>query len=389
MNTLQNSFSTSQRSDNGETLYTLAYEKGLTITVSSRGANLRSVQWKGRELTLAYGDFLLYGTNPSYLGATVGRFANRIADSRALIQGNYLALARNNGKNHLHGGPSGFHLRFWSPELLKATLRFKGQDYEAQGIRLLLKSPAYDEGFPGNLSLETSFFISESGLLFIHYKALSDAETLCNITNHCYWNLDGEGKGIHSLRLKAHCKAWLPAFEGIPEGTFEAVKGSQYDFSEARALGDILDPLPESVLENGGKGVDHCFVIDPESEKSPAVIIAEKNGELGAASEKTLRKAASLEGKDLAMEVWTNKPGIQIYTQNSGDGTPLRTGRLLSYRGVCLETQFLPDCPNKAELYRAQGRDLGYSDEELKNWDSRLAAGATYEAYTVHQFYSL
>lgn len=370
----------------GETLYRVATADGLVVVLSSLGANLRSVIWQGREITLGYADPAMYRRNPAFLGATVGRFANRIANGRASVGGATLQLATNNGANHLHGGPTGFQVQPFGGSEIRGVISFRGQEYPARGVAFDLVSPDGHEGYPGSFTLRVSLLLAPQGHLVFHYRAQTTKPTLCNITNHTYWNLAGEGQTIHDHVLTMHCPAWMDAPGLIPNGTFVPLKGSCHDFSRPARLGGFLDPARDTVLPDGGKGVDHCFALSPDAEAAELSLLLETPDGAEIRSKRTLRLGAELSAAGLGMEVWTTKPGIQVYTQNFGDGSPARTGRVLSYRAVCLETQYFPDAPNQAETYRAWGREAGWSEADMAQWDARLEPGQTYEAITLHHW---
>lgn len=370
----------------GETLYRVATSSGLEVTLSSLGANLRSVKWQGREITEGYADPSVYSANPAFLGATVGRFANRIAAGKATVGGKTLSLARNNGANHLHGGPTGYQVRPFRALEIRGSLGFAGKEYPARGVAFDLVSPDGDEGYPGTLTLRVSVLVATGGLLALHYHAVTDKTTLCNLTNHAYWNLQGEGTTIHDQVLAMHCSAWMDAVEGIPTGTFVPQEGSRYDFSSPSRLGNFLDPARDEVMVEGGKGVDHCFVVSPDAEVSPATLYFEDAAGKDFQARTKVRKGATLSGGGITMDVWTSLPGIQVYTQNFGDGSAARTGKVLSYRAICLETQLFPDCPNQAEGYRAWGEAHGHDPADMQKWDARLEPGSVWDELTIHQW---
>lgn len=232
-----------------------------------------------------------------YLGAVIGRYANRIAGGRFSLDDRTYALARNNGPNSLHGGERGFDKRVWDVTPV------------AHGLRLSRVSPHGEEGFPGRLAVTVTYTLGESGALRIGYEAVTDAPTVVNLTNHTYWNLSGSGHADgHELRLAASRYTPVDA-DLIPAGEPADVTGSRFDFRTARKV---------------GTGYDHNFVLD--------------KGPTGAAEEVAeLYDPAS--GRTLT--VATTEPGLQLYTADHLSG-PFSPGA-----GIALETQHFPDSPNR------------------------------------------
>ncbi|MFJ4518804.1 aldose epimerase family protein [Streptomyces sp. NPDC088816] len=265
-------------------------------------------------------------TGPSpYLGALVGRYANRIADGRFTLDGRAHQVPVNDRGHALHGGPDGFDRRVW------AATPVTGDDFA--GVRLTLRSPDGDMGFPGTLDVTATYVLDARGTLSLDYRAVTDRPTVVNLTNHAYFNLSGAPTvADHVLQLDAD--RYLPLTdEGIPYGPGAETAGTPFDFTRAHTIGARLhDPDPQ--LRAAG-GYDHCWVLRPPS------------------SGESLRHAARLEdpGSGRALEVWTTEPGLQVYTGNQLDGTLKdATGRRHErYAAVCLETQHLPDSPNHPE----------------------------------------
>lgn len=250
-----------------------------------------------------------------YFGATVGRFANRIAKASFTLAGKSYRLAANNGANHLHGGIKGFDKCLWDAEASEID--------GAPALRLRRTSPDGEEGYPGRLEIEATYILGSEGRLEARFEARSDAETIINITNHAYFNLKGEGRGDildHELRLLA--SSYIPVGPDlIPLGDLEAVAGTAFDFSRPKAVG-------RDIAEVGG--YDHCYVIDRQGE--------------GLVEFAELREPTS--GR--RMQVATTLPGVQLYTGNSLSATPGKRGSVYNkYAGLCLETEFFPDAPNR------------------------------------------
>jgi aldose 1-epimerase len=256
-----------------------------------------------------------------FVGATIGRYANRIARARFRLGAREFALAANDGPNHLHGGPRGFQTRTWSSRPV--------EDGERAGVRFEHASADGEEGYPGALEAGVTYWLGAAGELAIDLSATSDRPTVVNLTHHSYWNLrDGGAGDVLGHELEIDARAYTPVdAAGIPTGEIRAVEGTPFDFRRPRAIGERIEAL---VAERGG--YDHNFVLSP---RGPEPRFAAR-----------LRDAAS--GR--ALEVWTTQPGLQIYTANRFDGSLAgpagRTYRRWS--AICLEPQHFPDSPNRA-----------------------------------------
>ncbi|HWL09863.1 MAG TPA: aldose epimerase family protein [Planctomicrobium sp.] len=252
----------------------------------------------------------VYRENPSYLGATVGRFANRIGGGRFWLDGKEYALATNNGPNHLHGGLCGLSRHRW-----EAT---QGED----AVTFRTISPDGEDGYPGNLDISVTYRLSNH-ILSIDYIARTDAPTVVNLTNHTYWNLSNS-QDVLGHHLELFSDAYLETDSNVlPTGTILDVANSPFDF---RSPTQLKDPVANT---NGG--FDHCFVV---------------RGWDG-----TLRlvgRAADMDSGRV-MEVHTTVPGIQLYTANHFDGSPECGGRQ-RHEALCLECQHFPDSPNQLEF---------------------------------------
>ncbi|MFT7600216.1 MAG: aldose 1-epimerase [Acidimicrobiales bacterium] len=280
---------------------------GLQATVWNYGGHLVSVKTPDAngdigEVTLSRGGLADYDQTDrgGYMGAIVGRYANRIAGGRFQVDGvNYRLATNEDGRTHLHGGQIGFDQYVWSAEPF--------DEGERCGVRLSHSSPDGDEGYPGRLDVSLTYSVSTAGELAFEYRALCDRPTIVNLTNHAYWNLAGPDSGSvlgHELLIAASDYLATDA-KGIPAGRPRAVDGTEFDFREAR-------PIAESY--------DHCFLLTSTSEVAAVVTEA-------------------LSGR--RMTVTTNQPGLQLYT-----------GQYLDPRhpGLCLESQKLPDSPNRPDF---------------------------------------
>jgi aldose 1-epimerase len=280
---------------------------GVRVRILSYGGIVQSAEVPDRDgragnVVLGFPDVDGYVEHPGpYLGALIGRYANRIAGGRFELDGRTYALAPNNAPNSLHGGEHGFDKRVWDME-----------PAGAHGVRLSRVAPHGEEGFPGRLEVAVTYTLEESGALRIAYEAVTDAPTVVNLTNHSYFNLGGSGNASgHELRIAASRFTPVDA-DLIPTGALEEVAGSRFDFREAR---------------KAGSGYDHNFVLDKGMTDVP-VEVAE------------LYDPAS--GRVLT--VATTEPGLQLYTADHLD-EPFAPGD-----GIALETQHFPDSPNRPEL---------------------------------------
>ena len=273
-----------------------------------------------REVLLGCARLTDYFTQSAFLGATIGRYANRIGGAQLTHAGRTIALTPTSGGNQLHGGPQGFDRRRW--RIVQQT---------ANAVVLGIESDDGDQGFPGKLRATVRYGLDGDGRLRMDYTAEVDAPCPVNLTNHAYFNLDGAATDIRQHRLQIHSRYYLPVgSELIPLGQVQRVAGSSFDFSKAKAIGrDFLADEQQRLA----RGYDHAYLLDPECREMASV-------------------AATVVAGDgrLAMDVYTSKPSLQFYSGNFLAGVPARDGRTYSaYQGFALETQFLPDSPNHPE----------------------------------------
>ncbi|UQX04174.1 aldose epimerase family protein [Streptomyces sp. RerS4] len=314
--------------------------------VNTHGARLHSLTLPDRWGHIA--DVVLAARDPAavegparYFGATVGRYANRIAGGRLVVDGVTHRLATQETGHTLHGGPDGFDQRVWRCEPFHSAHR--------TGVRLFLHSPDGDQGFPGALDVRVTYTLDRDDNLTLSYQAVADAPTILNLTNHAYWNLEGEGRGnVLSHHLQVEAPLYTPVdAELIPDGPHRSVSGTPFDLRRPRRLSDVLTHTDAQLALAGG-GFDHNWVLDGARRATP-------------------RKAAVLyaPASGRRMEVRTTEPGIQVYTAQglTGDITGKGGGPYRAYAGVALETQHFPDSPNRpdyptvllrpGELYRS------------------------------------
>jgi aldose 1-epimerase len=309
--------------------YTLTSASGVTITVLSYGGVIQSVLAPDRagalaDVTLGYDTLDGYLRDKSYLGALVGRVANRIRAGRFSLDGREYTLATNAGGNHLHGGIRGFNKYVWTTEPFA--------DGENIGLRLEHVSPAGDEGYPGTLTARVTYTLTPAGALLMDFFATTDAPTPVNLTQHSYFNHAGTGVGDilgHTLELAAARFTPVDA-QLIPIGELRPVQGTPFDFTTAETIGARIDENDEQLRLAGG--YDHNFVLDHRA-ASDLVLAA--------------RLTDPLSGRGL--DIHTTEPGMQCYSGNFLDGTVAGKGGIpLAYRsGLALETQHFPNSPNE------------------------------------------
>ncbi len=281
----------------------------LTAEVITYGAALRQLVFGGVDVVLGYDTLPEYERNDGCFGATVGRVCNRIAGASFPLSGRMYPLAKNDGENHLHGGTQGFDKRVWTAEALP------------DGVRLRRTSPDGEEGYPGTLAVSVSYRLTGASLR-IEYEAESDADTLCSLTNHSYFNLNGGGTAMaHTLTLAA--ETFLETSPGcLPTGRALPVTGTPFDFRAAKMVGRNIDaPVEQLRLVNG---YDHHFCVDGTG----------------------LRRAAVLrgDGSGITLTMDTTSPGVQLYTANWLSRRNGKGGAVYEPRcAVCLEPQFPPD----------------------------------------------
>ncbi len=309
-------------------LFTLTNEDGIQVKITNYGGIITHLMVPDEsgelgDVVLGYNNLEGYVNASPYFGAIVGRYGNRIANGEFELDGQTFTLAKNNGPNHLHGGIKGFDKVVWDAEA------FTTQDSAVLQLSYLSKD--MEEGYPGNLDVQVVYALSNDNSLSIDYTATTDKATICNLTNHTYFNLkDGGVSSILDHQLQLYADFYTPVDETlIPTGEIAPVEGTPFDFREPVEIGArINNSHPQ--LKNGG-GYDHNFVL---------------NGEAG-----NLRLAARvtepLTGR--VLEVYTTEPGVQFYSGNFLDGSITgKNGITYEQRsGFCLETQHYPDSPNQ------------------------------------------
>ncbi len=301
-------------------LYTLTNTNGLCAKITNFGATLISLEVPDRrgklaDITLGYDTLDGYIDDTAYFGATVGRYANRIAKGRFVLNGVEYRLATNNADNHLHGGLKGFNKVVWNAAEADA----------ADAIRLEYLSRDKEEGYPGNLNCAVTYLLTNNDELKITFEGRTDKATVVNLTNHSYFNLAGRAAGdILSHELQIEADRYTVVDDGlIPTGELADVKDSPLDFTEPAVIGARINQL--------AMGYDHNYVLN--SGGGPLALAAR----------------VCEPGCGRVMEVHTTEPGIQLYTGNFLDGSITgKAGRVYKkHYGFCLETQHFPDSPNR------------------------------------------
>jgi aldose 1-epimerase len=317
------------KTDDGQAvdLYTLTNQKGMQVSITNFGATVVSIKVPDKagtmaDVVLGYTDAGGYQSGKAYLGATIGRYGNRIAKGKFVLDGQTFSLPTNDGPNTLHGGIKGFSHRVWTAKDVSSAA--------GQALQMTYLSKDGEEGFPGNLNVKVVFTLPENNELKIDYSATTDKDTVLNLTNHSYFNLSGQGEGdILGHELTLHASRFTPVDSTlIPTGELKSVKGTPFDFTKSTAIGTRIDQDDEQV--KFGKGYDHNWVLDNAGPAlhSAALAYDPKSGR--------------------TLEVLTTEPGIQFYTGNFLDGTIHgKDGKVYNHRyAFCLETQHFPDSPN-------------------------------------------
>jgi aldose 1-epimerase len=309
-------------------LYTLTNVHGVEARISTYGATLvllKAPDRNGRleNIVLGFDSLEDYLKGVPYYGATVGRYANRIAKARFTLDGKAYQLAANDGPNTLHGGKRGFDKRIWSAAVLPSA--------QGNGVRFTYVSADGEEGYPGKLTAHALYRLDDQDNLEIQYSATTTAATPVNLANHAYFNLTGNPSTPildHVLTINADRFTPVDATL-IPTGELRSVAGTPFDFRTPRTVGERIEAQDEQLQR--GHGYDHNWVLNkPTAGMTLAAVVTEpKSGR--------------------SLEVRTTQPGVQFYTGNFMNGKPLEEGGSVYPRraGLCLETQHFPDSPNQ------------------------------------------
>ncbi len=307
--------------------YTLTNKNGMSVGIINYGGAITSINvpdknGKTEDVALGYtspGGYL--DGNPTYYGALIGRYGNRIANAEFTLQGKTYHVDKNDGPNSLHGGKAGFSTRIWTAEPLK--------DAKNPTLKLSYTSKDGEEGYPGTLKVTVFYTLTDDNAIHIKYEAETDQPTVLNLTNHTYFNLSGKfDQPITGHEIQLNADRFLPVKATlIPTGILQPVAGTPFDFRSPKAIGkDIAKTDEQLKLANG---YDHCWILNGSGMRNIAKVYEPQSGRV--------------------MEVATDQPGVQFYSGNFLDGKfATKTGGMNNFRtGFCLETQHFPDAPNQ------------------------------------------
>ena len=328
--------------------FLLKNRNGMEVRLASYGARITSIKVPDRngamaDVVLGFDTVESYRSSikKPYLGATLGRYAGRIADGRFTLDGIEHVLAQNSSPNHNHGGSTGFDKVVWDAKQIR------------NGVQFNYTSPDGEEGYPGTLKARVTYTLTDANELIIDYRATTDRATPVNLSNHTYFNLAGEGSDTvldHELMIDAEEMLKIDK-TSVPTGKITSVAGTPFDFRHYKPVGRDIDQTNEQLAR--GSGYDHTFFLNPKKgAKKPAATLYEKTS-----------------GRKL--EVFTDQPGLQLYTANFLDGSLNgKSGKPYMKRSsLCLETQHFPDGPNQPKFP-----------------NTILRPGETYQTKTIYQF---
>ena len=329
-------------------LYTLKNGNGVEVCITNFGARIVSIMVPDKngemqDIVLGFDNIEDYINVPSDFGATIGRYANRIGQGKITIDGQEIQLPQNNYGHCLHGGPTGWQYK-----------AFEANQKDDKTIKLTVVSPDGDNNFPGNVTAHVTYTLTDDNAIDIKYEATTDKKTIINMTNHSYFNLDGNPSGSamnHTLYLASD--SITPVDDTfMTSGEMLAVAGTPFDFNTPKAISQDVSNFDNEQIKFG-KGFDHNWVLNTK-------------GDINQVAAKLVSPVTGI-----SLEVYTNEPGIQVYTGNFLDGTVKgKKGIIYQQRAsVCLETQHYPDSPNKA------------------HWPSViLEPGKTYQSHCIFKF---
>ena len=312
-------------------LFFLRNENGCEVAVTNYGGSLVAIMVpdrEGRMANVVQGhdciDDCIASPEP-FLSTLVGRYGNRICRGKFHLNGKEYNLAINNGPNHLHGGPTGFHARVWDAEQVNEHV-----------LVLRYVSAYYEEGFPGELHMTVRYTWTDENELVIDYRGTTNKKTIVNMTSHGFFSLQGIANPTPSALdqvVEINADFYIPIDENsIPTGEILRVKGTPFDFTVPKPVGRDIDADDEQI--NHGTGYDHCYVLNKK-----------EVGELTFAA----RVLDPTSGR--TMEVYTTEPGVQFYSDNWADGYKGQHGATFGkHSGLCFEAQHFPDSPNKAHF---------------------------------------
>lgn len=312
-------------------LVTLRNSGGLEVRILTYGGTIMSINAPDRagqfdDVVLGHDRLAGYLANPSYFGCLIGRYGNRIAKGQFSLDGKTYTLAKNNGPNHLHGGVKGWDKVVWKSDMF--------QNADGVGVKLSYTSADGEEGYPGKVSADVTYTLTDKNEIIVDYHATTDKPTVINLTQHSYFNLaGGKASDILGHELMINADQYTPVDDTlIPTGELAPVQGTPFDFRTSTAIGARINDANEQLKR--GKGYDHNYVLNRQGEgMSPAARVVEPTT-----------------GRTL--DIATTEPGIQFYSGNFLDGTIKgKADRVYPLRsGFCLETQHYPDSPNQPKF---------------------------------------
>lgn len=302
----------------GQKIYSFALSNnnGLSAEILNYGGIIKKLVYKNTDVCLGFDTFEDYLSNDDYFGAIIGRNTNRILNSELTFNGKTYILVNNSGNDNHHGGKIGFDKKVWRTEII---------DGNEPSLVLAAVSADGEEGFPGNVFVKVTYTLTRDNSIKIHYEAESDADTVLNMTNHTYFNLNGHENGSilnHSLCLNSDF--YTPNGDnGAPNGEILSVKGTPFDFIREASLKARIESTHKEIVS--ALGIDHNFVLNGSSYRKAGTLKADKS--------------------NIIMEIYTDKEGIQIYTANEILGNRVCKDNILytKYSGICLETQAFPN----------------------------------------------
>ncbi len=307
------------------TLYTLTNRNGLVVKITDFGGIITEIHTPDRggvlaDIALGFDSVEPYVSDSPYFGALIGRYGNRLCGGRFTIDGKTWQLPLNDGENHLHGGPGGYHTVLWK------ALPF--QEGDAVGLTLTHCSPDGEQDYPGRLDVTVVYELNGDNEFIMTFDAVTSKPTPVNLTQHSYFNLAAGGDILgHELSIDADGYTPIDA-SSIPTGAIEPVKGSAFDFRSPRPIGERIGD--DDLQLKNGSGYDHNFVLNKPAQR---------------AMTRAARVRDPVSGR--VLELFTEEPGVQFYSGNFLDGKLNGKGRIYVYRsGLCLEPQHFPESPN-------------------------------------------
>ena len=344
-------------------LYTLKNAAGMEVCITNVGGRIVSIMvpdkdGKMQDVVLGYDNAAQYADyegSPSDFGAAIGRYANRIKDGRIVVDGDTVQLPQNNFGHCLHGGPTG-----WQYQVYEVT------DASDSALTLVMHSPDGDNNFPGNVEATVVYTLTDDNAIDIAFSATTDKQTVVNMTNHSYFNLNGDPtQNIENHQLYINADSYTPSDSTfMTTGEIVPVEGTAMDFTQPHAVGDHVNDFDLLPIKNAN-GYDHNWCLNTYSAPADNPAAPRRGDDTQVAASLTSPRTG------ICVEVYTDEPGIQIYSGNFLDGT-VKGKHGIAYQkhaAICLETQHYPDSPNKPQ------------------WPSvYLAPGETYHSHCIYKF---